>query len=118
MNQEKIKKIAEILKEDLGQTKALLELSPSEAAEYFTNKGCDVTEQEMIELAEGIKKMAAHLNEDGELDEAALEEVAGGASVEATLYGTLGVTLVAAAATYGWSVATLVGLGAAVVCSW
>ena len=72
----------------------------------------------MIELAEGIKKMAAHLNEDGELDEAALEEVAGGASIEATLYGTLGVTLVAAAATYGWSVATLVGLGAAVVCSW
>lgn len=118
MNQEKINKIAEILKEDLEQTKALLELSPSEAAEYFTKKGCEVTEQEIIEVAEGIKKMAAHLNEDGELDEAALEEVAGGASVEAWLYTALGGTLVAAGATYAWSVGTLIGLGAVAVCSW
>jgi len=111
MDQEKIKKIGEVLKADMEHMKDILELSPAEAAKKFTELGCgDVTEQEMVELAEEIKKMAAHLNTEGELDETALEGVAGGASVEGVLYTALGVTVVSGAAMYGVSCLALAAL--------
>ena len=104
MEQEKMKRIAEVLNADKDRAKELCEMSPADAAKAFTQLGCgEISEQEMLSLAEDLRKLASKINADGELDENALEGVSGG-SVEGFLYGVFGgvVTVGIIAAVVPW----------------
>lgn len=72
---EKATAIAAYFKADEARTKELFEMEPAEAAAKMTADGCEVTADELIELHSEIQKVAATGTE---LDEAALENVAGG----------------------------------------
>lgn len=70
---EKATAIAAYLKADEARTKELFEMEPADAAAKMTADGIAVTADELVEIADGIKKLAGT-----ELDESALENVAGG----------------------------------------
>lgn len=106
MEQAKIEAVAKVLKEDIERAKKLFELSPADAAAEFKKLGCDVSEEELYEIGEALKALLPAVNQNGEIDEDALDTVAGG--LTSTLYGILGGTVVGAAGVvacvvaFGW----------------
>lgn len=107
MEQAKIEAVAKVLKEDIERAKKLFELSPADAAAEFKILGCDVSEEELYEIGEALKALLPAVNQNGEIDEDALDAVAGG-GLTSTLYGILGGTVVGAAGVvacvvaFGW----------------
>ncbi len=80
MNPEKNKKMVEILNEDLERADELFKMTPEEAAQRFTELGCNISSEEVAKFGEALKKeFLAFQTSPNELDESALENVAGGA---------------------------------------
>lgn len=80
MTNERIEAITKALTADESQISALFEMEPAEAAAKLAEKGYNFTADELVEygkLLDQAKKNAEGAN--GELDEDALENVAGGA---------------------------------------
>ena len=75
MTTERINAISEYLATDIEKTKALLAVSPEEAAEKLTAEGFTVSAEELVEYGETLKNQ---LGKEGELHEDDLENVAGG----------------------------------------
>lgn len=75
MSNENVQKVLEYLNSDEAFAKELLAMHPDQAAAELTQKGVECTADELIQLAEDIKKV---MQESGELDVAALEGVSGG----------------------------------------
>ena len=76
MTEEKARALVEYLEADEEKAKALFELSAAEAAEKLTADGVKCTENDLVEFAKAVQ--TASQSQDGELDEDALSEVAGG----------------------------------------
>jgi lactobin A/cerein 7B family class IIb bacteriocin len=72
---EKATAIAAYFKADDARMNELFAMEPADAAAKMTADGCEVTAEELIELQAELKKMSVTGTE---LDEAALENVAGG----------------------------------------
>lgn len=88
MTEEKAKALVEYLEADEERANALLELSAAEAAEKLAADGVNCNEDDLVEFAKAVQ--TASQTQDGELDEDALSEVAGG-----LLWATTGVVLLA-----------------------
>ena len=76
MDNERINEISNFLAKDIEATKKLLDLDPEKAAEQITAQGFEVTATELVEYGEKLKELGAAKKD--ELDEADLENVAGG----------------------------------------
>lgn len=74
---DKFDKLLEILKSDKERAKELLSDTPDVAVCKLNEMGCDVTEDDLREVAKGIEKAKAAL-ENGELSDVDLETVTGG----------------------------------------
>ena len=88
MTNERIDSISRALMADESKIAALFALEPAEAAEKLAAEGYDFTAEELVEYAEileSVKKKAGAT--EGELDESALEDVAGGGVGMALLMG-------------------------------
>ena len=77
MTSERINEISQYLAKDLEGTKALLDMDASDAAAKLSAGGFAVTAEELIGYGEEIKKIAG-ADENGELGENDLVNVAGG----------------------------------------
>lgn len=88
INEARINEIAAAMGNDADQIKELFELTAQEAAAKFQAKGYDFTAEELEAFAANLKTMVAQSEE---LDEGALDNVAGG-SVAACVFlvGVLG----------------------------
>lgn len=95
MTEERIQAIGKALAADDAERKALLEMTPEEAAKALAAKGYDFTAEELGEFG----KLVADALPDGELDADSLENVAGGSVTIAILLG----------ATFGTKVAYDIG---------
>ena len=88
MTNERAEVISQALMSDESQIKALFELEPEEAAKKLAEKGYDFTAEELVEYGEVLdREKKEQENANGELDEAALSEVAGGGVVCVALAG-------------------------------
>lgn len=88
MTNEKMEMISKVLMDNKEEMLSLLGMEPTQVAEALNAKGCEVSTEEMIEYAkrmDEIKKKAEDNN--GELDEDSLDEVAGGGLVTTALVG-------------------------------
>ena len=88
MQKERFTIIANAIAEDEEFSKKLFDMAPEDAAVKFAEKGYDFSSDELIEFGELCKQAA---DQNGELDESNLEDVAGGVITEALF--TAGVTL-------------------------
>lgn len=87
MTTERINAISDYLAKDLDGAKALLAMSPEEAAAKISENGFSVTSEELVEYGEAVKKIAAE--KDGELVEGELENVAGGIAASTIILGSM-----------------------------
>lgn len=90
MIKERIQAIAQILEKDDEQRKALLDMEPAVAAEELRKQGYDFTADELIEFG----KLVVSSTNEGELDEAQLENVAGGFTIVTLLGVSFGAKVV------------------------
>lgn len=81
LTNERAEEIAKYMTDDKNRAKALLELSPAEAAEKMSADGHNFSVEEVTEFGKQLK-MAAMATKDGELSEDALNDVSGGVVVE------------------------------------
>lgn len=75
MTENRMNEIANELNKDEKRAADLLAMEPAEAAASLTAAGFTVTAEELVEFGEKIKAIAS---QDGELDDADLDNVAGG----------------------------------------
>ena len=88
MNEERIKKLSEVLNADVEQAKQVVAMQPEEAVKLINAKGYDFTVEELVEYGTILRKMA----EADSLSEEDLEKVAGGIDfvvIGATFVGTV-----------------------------
>lgn len=78
MTNERIAKITEALGTDEQHIEALVRMTPEAAAAELMKEGFTVTAEELIDYGNAVKSM---VGENGEIDEAKLENVAGGCLV-------------------------------------
>ena len=104
LTNERSEKLATFLTADIDRAKTLLELTPEEAVEKINADGYDFTSEEIKEFGVQLQQVATLQNEDGELSEDALSEVAGGVVISAAVLAA-GVTLFTAGVTFGYKVA-------------
>jgi len=78
LTQEKAKALAEYLAKDEARAQKLMEMSAEDAAKAFTEDGIEVTAEELAVFGAAVEEVSKE--QSGELDETALEGVAGGAS--------------------------------------
>lgn len=83
MTKERIDAISQALVEDEKQIPVLFEMEPEEAAKKLNEKGYDFTKDELMAYAEILEQEAKEKN--GEIEESALEGVAGGSLVGVAL---------------------------------
>lgn len=95
--------IAQKLFENEEFLKKILPMEPAEVVKVFEAEGGEITEAELLEIAAEVKKQMAN----DELDESALDDVAGGLTNAQKKY-MKAVTFAVVA----------VGVGAAALCSW
>ena len=69
-------KMQELLSNEAFVKKAI-NLSPEDAQKLFVENGCDISVEEIKKIGEEINNIVIQMN-NGELDEEALENVAGG----------------------------------------
>ncbi len=91
MTKERIQAIADVLSADEEQRKALLDMTPTDAAETLKSKGYDFTADELSEFG----KMVVEATGSGELDADKLDVVAGGSVSIGVLLGVTFATKVA-----------------------
>ena len=84
MTKERINEISDFLAKDLGKARELLALSPEEAAAKISDDGFKVTPEELVEYGESLKTISL---KEGELEEAALENVDGGIAAATIILG-------------------------------
>ncbi len=77
MTNERLEEISEALMKDQDKAKELLMKTPEESLAWFNAQGYDFTMDEIKEFAERLNVLVQAKNS-GELDEASLEDVAGG----------------------------------------
>lgn len=88
MNEKRINEIISAMGTDEDQIKALLELSPEEAAAKFKAQGFEVSADELVDFG---KYCAEHVDQSGEINETQLENVSGGSIMGAAfLVGVIG----------------------------
>lgn len=75
MDNSKMQMIADALNENEEFAKEVINMEPKDAAEALKNKGCDVTEGDLVDFVEACKKS---MPENGELADDDLEAVSGG----------------------------------------
>ena len=91
---------------DKALTQDLLKMSAEDAVKVLTEKGYDFTVDDVNEAGAALNELAQHVNADGELDEAMLQEIAGGGHISSYFAG-VGIGVIAA------------GVGFAIgLCSW
>jgi len=84
LNAENAKALAEYLVKDDAGEKKLADLSAEEAAKVITADGIEVTADELAEFVKAVKETANQ--QTGELDEASLDGVSGGISMDRLLF--------------------------------
>lgn len=93
MTKETLEKMSAILNENEERAKKLLMMTPKEAANAFSDLGCEVTEDEIYKLGEAGKKILANAEPSAELSAEDLSDVAGGdfwRAAENMFWGTVG----------------------------
>ena len=83
MTIEKMEEISRVLMENESQIPTLMAMEPSIAAEKLTELGCVCTAEELLDYSASLNEVKMN----GELDENALENVAGGGLVTVFLVG-------------------------------
>ena len=83
MTTERINEISSYLAKDVEATKKLLDMDPADAAAKLVEEGFAVTADELIAYGDALKELGA--SKEGELDEADLENVAGGIAIPTLL---------------------------------
>ena len=79
MTDERKELLLEALQADMEFTKKIIPMGVEEMTKALNEKGYDFTQEEVAELGETFKKVAAQcMKEDGEIDEELLEQVVGG----------------------------------------
>lgn len=78
MTKERVQEITEALMQDKVRAEELLKMSAEDAAKAFSESGYDFTEEELQEMGEMLVKSSENIDEDGELNAEALDDVAGG----------------------------------------
>ena len=81
----------EVAFKDEQTAKSLLEKSPEEVRDYMKEQGYDYSIGEIQAIAKELKSMANKQQQEGELDEDALEDVAGGLALEVAAVIAFGV---------------------------
>lgn len=104
LTNERSEKLSAYLMADVEKAKALLDLTPEEAAVKINADGYDFSVDEIMDFGEQLQKVAASHTDDGELSEEALSEVAGGVVIAAGVLAA-GVALFTAGVTFGYTVA-------------
>lgn len=104
LTNERSEKLSAYLMADVEKAKALLDLTPEEAAEKINADGYDFSVDEIMDFGEQLQKVAASRADEGELSEEALSEVAGGVVIAAGVLAA-GVALFTAGVTFGYTVA-------------
>jgi len=85
LTQERAAVLTKILEADEARTQTFLSLEPEEAVKQINALGNDFTVDELCEYGEALQAHVAALNEKGELDADALDNVAGGFGILATI---------------------------------
>ena len=103
MDQERMLKLGELLNEDAAFTEEILQKSPDEAVAILNAKGYDFTKEELIAFGEALVSVCKG---EGELNDAELDEVTGGATDWRYVVGktciTVGTTILTAAVSAIW----------------
>ena len=103
MDQDRMIKLGEILNSDAAFAEEALQKSPAEAVKFLEEKGYSFTEEELVAFGEALVSICKGA---GELDENALEDVAGGAinwrQVVGQVCMTVGTTILGAAVSAIW----------------
>ena len=89
MTGERAERLANYLTTNRERTLELLKLSPEEAVDKINADGNDFTLEEIKEFGAALMDYSNNVNEDGELDEASLTDVAGGSGA-AKYYKAIG----------------------------
>lgn len=103
LTQEKANLITEFLSKDIEYTKTLLEMEPEAVLAELHAAGIDCELDELVEYGK-ILNSAVAMSQKAELDEADLEQVAGGVAITAGLILGLAGCLAAGAAVGGTAV--------------
>lgn len=83
MTKERMEEISRVLMSNESEIPALMAMEPAVAAEKLTALGCECTAEELVSYSAALNEV----NVTGELDEDALDNVAGGALVTTFLAG-------------------------------
>ena len=83
MTTARIEEISRVLMENESEIPALMAMEPAAAAEKLTALGCECTAEELVAYSAALNEVKIS----GELDEDALDNVAGGAIVTTFLLG-------------------------------
>lgn len=108
LTNERAELLAKYLTDDKERAKALLELTPEDAAAKINADGFDFSVEEVKEFGVQLQTISQAMNADGELNIEDLDNVAGGlvvsTGVACALIGA-GVTMFTAGVTFGYQVA-------------
>lgn len=89
MSTERINQITEALLQNENEVAALFELSPAEASAKLAQKGFDFTEAELVEYGKILDQQKKLTEAGSELNEDALDNVAGGGLLAAAVAGVI-----------------------------
>ena len=104
LTEERATKLSNYLLSDVDRAKKLADYPAEEALAMINADGNDFTIDEIKEFGKIMEHVSTTKAEDGELDDSALEEVAGGIVITAGLLAA-GVALFTAGVTFGYKVA-------------
>lgn len=104
LTNERAEKLANYLAADADRAKKLVDLPVDEAVKAINADGFDFSADELKDFGEVMQKVSSAVGENGELDEDALGNVAGGIVISAAVLGA-GVTLFTFGVGFGYKVA-------------
>lgn len=90
LTKERAELLGAYLNEDLDRTKRLADLTAEEAIAEINGDGNDFTVEELQDFAEQIQAMNVSQEAEGELEEGALDNVAGGVVVSTGILAIVG----------------------------